>query len=222
MERSRSWSGLLSVLLLSMAALGTDLGQAWAQKRQIQGGSDMATLAGAGISGNDLPAPSVGKVCSYGTGALADRPGVDRRGQVSGVEVLLADTGSRRRARGNRERDGHPADRLQRPERGGVLRPAERQQDHRHLVQRLQQEPVVLGQPAEQGRLRVRTHPRVQQRQRGRAVDGRDSLAEVLRAAVLRLQRLRLRPADAAAAQQRSLRGCRSCSTSPATTRPPR
>ena len=66
--------GLLSVLLLSMAALGTDLGQAWAQKRQIQGGSDMATLAGAGISGNDLPAPSVGKVCSYGTGALATDP----------------------------------------------------------------------------------------------------------------------------------------------------
>ena len=66
--------GLLSVLLLSMAALGTDLGQAWAQKRQIQGGSDMATLAGAGISGNDLPAPSVGKVCSYGTGALAADP----------------------------------------------------------------------------------------------------------------------------------------------------
>ena len=66
--------GLLSVLLLTMAALGTDLGQAWAQKRQIQGGSDLATLAGAGISGNDLPAPSVGKVCSYGTGALATDP----------------------------------------------------------------------------------------------------------------------------------------------------
>jgi Flp pilus assembly protein TadG len=66
--------GLLSVLLLTMAALGTDLGQAWAQKRQIQGGSDLATLAGAGISGNDLPAPTVGKTCSYGHGALATDP----------------------------------------------------------------------------------------------------------------------------------------------------
>ena len=66
--------GLLTVLLLTMAALGTDLGQAWAQKRQLQGGSDLATLAGAGINGNDLPAPSVGKVCSYGTGALATDP----------------------------------------------------------------------------------------------------------------------------------------------------
>jgi Flp pilus assembly protein TadG len=66
--------GLLSVLLLTMAALGTDLGQAWAQKRQIQAGSDLATLAGAGISGNDLPAPTAGKACSYGTGAMAADP----------------------------------------------------------------------------------------------------------------------------------------------------
>ncbi|WP_191907903.1 pilus assembly protein TadG-related protein [Nocardioides cynanchi] len=66
--------GLCTVLLLTMAALGTDLGQAWAAKRQVQSNADLATLAGAGISGNDLPAPSAGKVCGYGTGALATDP----------------------------------------------------------------------------------------------------------------------------------------------------
>jgi len=65
---------LLSVLLLTMAAIGTDLGQAWASKRQLQEGSDMATLAGAGISGADLPGPGTLKVCSYGSGALATDP----------------------------------------------------------------------------------------------------------------------------------------------------
>jgi hypothetical protein len=66
--------GLCAVMLLSMCALGVDLGQAWAQKRQIQEGSDMATLAGAGIKGADLPAPTAGKSCSYGQGALFTDP----------------------------------------------------------------------------------------------------------------------------------------------------
>jgi hypothetical protein len=66
--------GLLAVLLMSVSALGVDLGQAWAQQRKIAESNDMATLAGAGISGADLPAPAVGKVCGYGTGALATDP----------------------------------------------------------------------------------------------------------------------------------------------------
>jgi hypothetical protein len=66
--------GLTAVLLLTMCALGVDLGQAWAQKRQVQASSDAATLAGAGISGNDLPAPSAGKICTYGTGATSSDP----------------------------------------------------------------------------------------------------------------------------------------------------
>jgi Flp pilus assembly pilin Flp len=63
--------GLTAALLLTLCALGVDLGQAWVQKRQIQAASDSATLAGAGISGNDLPAPSAGKVCPYGPAATS-------------------------------------------------------------------------------------------------------------------------------------------------------
>jgi len=66
--------GLTAALLLTLCALGVDLGQAWAQKRQLQASSDSATLAGAGIAGNDLPAPSAGKVCGYGTGATSSDP----------------------------------------------------------------------------------------------------------------------------------------------------
>jgi hypothetical protein len=65
---------LTSLMLLTMAALGTDLGQAWAAKRQIQGSSDLATLAGAGIKGADLPGPGTLKSCGYGNGALATDP----------------------------------------------------------------------------------------------------------------------------------------------------
>lgn len=65
---------LTTLMLLTMAALGTDLGQAWAAKRQIQGNSDLATLAGAGIKGADLPGPGTLKSCAYGNGALATDP----------------------------------------------------------------------------------------------------------------------------------------------------
>ena len=66
--------GLLSVVLLSMAAMGVDLGNAWAQKRQVQAGSDLAAEAGAGIKGANLPATTVHS-CSYGNaGALVDGP----------------------------------------------------------------------------------------------------------------------------------------------------
>jgi hypothetical protein len=64
--------GLLSVVLLSMAAMGVDLGQAWAQKRQVQAGSDLATEAGAGPKGVNLPKTGSIHSCSYGVaGALA-------------------------------------------------------------------------------------------------------------------------------------------------------
>jgi hypothetical protein len=63
---------LLSVLLLSMAAMGVDLGQAWAQKRQVQAGGDLATEAGAGVKGANLPKTGGVHTCSYGaSGALA-------------------------------------------------------------------------------------------------------------------------------------------------------
>jgi hypothetical protein len=63
---------LLSVVLLSMAAMGVDLGQAWAQKRQVQAGGDLATEAGAGIKGANLPKTGTVHSCSYGaSGALA-------------------------------------------------------------------------------------------------------------------------------------------------------
>jgi hypothetical protein len=59
-------------MLLSMAAMGVDLGQAWAQKRQVQAGSDLATEAGAGIKGANLPKTGSVNNCTYGAaGALA-------------------------------------------------------------------------------------------------------------------------------------------------------
>jgi hypothetical protein len=60
-----------AVVLMLFGALAVDLGQAWAQKHATQRAGDMATLAGAGIKGADLPAPAAGKTCGYGKGALA-------------------------------------------------------------------------------------------------------------------------------------------------------
>lgn len=47
---------LLSLVFMSIAAMGVDLGNAWQAKRQVQAGSDLATEAGAGIKGANLPA----------------------------------------------------------------------------------------------------------------------------------------------------------------------
>jgi hypothetical protein len=55
-----------------MAAMGVDLGQAWAQKRQVQAGSDLAAEAGAGVKGANLPKTGSVHSCSYGAaGALS-------------------------------------------------------------------------------------------------------------------------------------------------------
>lgn len=63
---------LLSLVFLSIAALGVDLGNAWAQKRQVQAGSDLAVEAGAGIKGANLPASGTVHSCAYGAaGALS-------------------------------------------------------------------------------------------------------------------------------------------------------
>jgi hypothetical protein len=63
---------LLAVVLMVIAAMGVDLGNAWQQKRQVQEGSDLATEAGAGIKGANLPASGIVHSCSYGNaGALA-------------------------------------------------------------------------------------------------------------------------------------------------------
>jgi hypothetical protein len=63
---------LLAVVLMAIAAMGVDLGNAWQQKRQVQEGSDLATEAGAGIKGANLPASGIVHSCSYGNaGALA-------------------------------------------------------------------------------------------------------------------------------------------------------
>jgi len=63
---------LLAVMFMSIAALGVDLGNAWAQKRQVQAGSDLATEAGAGVKGANLPASGSVHSCTYGNaGALA-------------------------------------------------------------------------------------------------------------------------------------------------------
>jgi hypothetical protein len=63
---------LLAVLLMSMAALGVDLGNAWSEKRQVQASGDLAVEAGVGVKGANLPASSSIHSCGYGNaGALA-------------------------------------------------------------------------------------------------------------------------------------------------------
>jgi Flp pilus assembly protein TadG len=63
---------LLSVVLMSIAAMSVDLGNAWQEKRQVQAGSDLAVEAGAGIKGANLPATGTVNSCTYGAaGALA-------------------------------------------------------------------------------------------------------------------------------------------------------
>ena len=63
---------LLSVVLLSVAALGVDLGNAWQTKRQVEAGADLATEAGVGVAGANLPKTGGVHDCGYGTaGALS-------------------------------------------------------------------------------------------------------------------------------------------------------
>jgi hypothetical protein len=57
---------LLAVLFMSMAALGVDLGNAWAQKRQVSTGGDLANEAGAGPRGANMPNTGGVNTCSYG------------------------------------------------------------------------------------------------------------------------------------------------------------
>ncbi len=182
--------GLTAALLLTLCALGVDLGQAWAQKRQIQASSDSATLAGAGIAGNDLPAPSAGKVCGYGTGATSSDPATQDVARYvaskaySPVIAPAAVSGGVLSAMAKQLTDCNVE------QRRGLLRHAEVQQVDQDLDPDLQQEPAQPGQPAQQRGLRLRRHPRHQRRRRGRGVHGRDPVAEDGHAAVLRLQRL--------------------------------
>lgn len=60
---------LMSVMLISVAALAVDLGQGFARKHEIQHDTDLAALAGGG--GNNLPAPTPTLACSYGLRASA-------------------------------------------------------------------------------------------------------------------------------------------------------
>jgi hypothetical protein len=57
---------LLAVVFMSIAAMGVDLGNAWQEKRQVQAGSDLATEAGAGIKGANLPSNGTVNSCPYG------------------------------------------------------------------------------------------------------------------------------------------------------------
>lgn len=67
---------LLALVLLSVAALTVDLGQAYVSRAEVQKSSDMAALAGA--AGNNLPAVSVPGGCSYGPRANpGDRAVID-------------------------------------------------------------------------------------------------------------------------------------------------
>ena len=151
--------------------------QAWAQKRQVQAGSDLATVAGAGITGDDLPAPSAGKICTYGTGAMSSdqpprtspatwpRPGVHpghrpgRRQRWRG-ECLPSQLTDCKVSNGEVFYGIPTYNNSTRPGRSPSTRTSS------------------PGQPAEQGRLRVGRDHRHQQSQRGRSVYGRDPLAQ--------------------------------------------
>jgi len=86
--------GLLSVVLLSIAALGVDLGNAWAQKRQVQAGSDLAVEAGAGVKGANLPASSTVHSCAYGAaGALQTDQSVNDIASYLASQAYPAQTG---------------------------------------------------------------------------------------------------------------------------------
>ncbi|GAA2116177.1 hypothetical protein GCM10009843_06200 [Nocardioides bigeumensis] len=64
-------TSLLMLVLLIVAALAVDIGNAYVHKRERQKDSDHATLAGAGIGGSNLPAPGAGTSCSPTTEHLA-------------------------------------------------------------------------------------------------------------------------------------------------------
>ena len=64
---------VMAMLLLSLAALGVDLGNAYVQKNDVQKLTDFAALAGAG--GNNLPGVST-TTCPYGRRASATDPAV--------------------------------------------------------------------------------------------------------------------------------------------------
>ncbi len=59
-------AALVVTLMFVMAALTVDLGNAYMQKRERQKDTDLATLAGAGIAGANLPATS-GATCGTAT-----------------------------------------------------------------------------------------------------------------------------------------------------------
>ena len=61
----------MSVLLLILAAFAVDLGNAYAHKRERQKDADHSTLAGTGVGGANLPAPTSAATCSYGKAAVA-------------------------------------------------------------------------------------------------------------------------------------------------------
>ena len=86
---------LLSLVFLSIAALGVDLGNAWAQKRQVQSGSDLATEAGAGIKGANLPASGTVHNCTYGNaGALASDQSVKDIASYLAAQAYPSRTGA--------------------------------------------------------------------------------------------------------------------------------
>jgi hypothetical protein len=103
MKRQRDEGGavavlvaLLSVLLLSISALGVDLGNAWQEKRQVQVGSDLATEAGAGPAGANLPNSGTVQKCGYGSaGALStDQSVLDISEYLASQQYPLPRSGS--------------------------------------------------------------------------------------------------------------------------------
>ena len=86
---------LLSVLLLSIAALGVDLGNAWATKRQVTAGGDLAVEAGAGPKGANMPNAGGVTSCTYGAaGATASSQAVKDVAAYLAAQAYPAKTGT--------------------------------------------------------------------------------------------------------------------------------
>ncbi len=149
---------LLSVVLLSISALGVDLGNAWQEKRQVQVGSDLATEAGAGIAGANLPKTGSVNNCSYGAaGALAtDQSVLDISDYLASQQYPLPRSGSAASAYATMKA-ALPAELTDCSMANGevVYGTAEVQQGQQHLDRGFRQEPALAGRSVAPGGLRA-------------------------------------------------------------------
>ena len=80
---------IVALVLLSVAAMTVDLGQAYVKKRDIQKQTDFAALAGG--AGDDLPKTAAGLDCSYGSGSYNGKAPVETDQAIVDAAAYLND-----------------------------------------------------------------------------------------------------------------------------------